>query len=662
MEKQKINVQHQELRNVISDLERGRLKIPRFQRNFIWEKSKVTKLLDSIYKEFPIGSFFFWQADKKYNKFFRDIPELDFPKPEKFSELNFILDGQQRITSLYLSMEGKKIGTVDYGQLCFDLDEEKFVFRKESSRYIPLYKILSSEYLFLLTTLNEKRKKNFLKCNIGFHKYPLSIVTVLEKELDDAIEIFERINQGGKRLSLFDLVAGSTWGEDFDLRQEYQELETYLNGKGFGRINPEVMMQTAGLILKGSTRKRALLDIKKDEIAPRWKDLRNSIEQAVDYMRSNLGISIFQFTPYPNMIAQLAYLFYNSKSKSLNSNSKRLVDTWFWQSALSERYTAYRDTAMEEDKKKIFDPILKGDDCKINFPLTLTIEKLKSAKIGTKSALRNAFFCMLAKKHPEHFKNNTQILLDYTLCSQYHNSEKHHIFPRAFLKEQGHDGINKILNFCFIPAELNKEITKKSPSDYFTRYAGENPRFEDALKTHLIPNGSFIENDDFDKFLDARAELVFEEFEHLVGNEILQKMGEYKSQVISELEKKLRDLIDRELIKKEGSDYFKKAVPGAVQENINKKYKSHLKNNPKAQTTELNPRFLLDFCDMTDYCSLMFNNWSLFEERFGSRNELQKRFDNLIKLRNVIMHNRQIDSVTRKEGEAAIEWIDSAIS
>lgn len=662
MEKQKIIVQNQELRNVISDLERGRLKIPRFQRNFIWEKSKVTKLLDSIYKEFPIGSFFFWQADKKYNKFFRDIPELDFPKPEKFSELNFILDGQQRITSLYLSMEGKKVGTVDYSQLCFDLDEEKFVFRKESPRYIPLCKILNSEHLSLYDTLNEKRKKNFLKCNIGFHKYPLSVVTVLEKELDDAIEIFERINQGGKRLSLFDLVAGSTWGEDFDLRQEYQELETHLHEKGFGRITPEVMMQSAGLILKGSSRKRALLDIKQDEIAPSWQKLRDSIEQAIDYMRTNLGVSIFQFTPYPNMIAQLAYLFYNSKSKALNSTSKKLVDRWFWQSALSERYTAYRDTTMEEDKRKIFDPIIKSEDCKINFPLTLSIEKLKSAKIGTKSALRNSFFCMLSRKHPEHFKNNTPITLDYTLCSQYHNSEKHHIFPRAFLKNIRHDGVNKILNFCFIPAELNKEITKKSPSDYFDRYAEENPHFEDALKTHLIPNGSFIKNDDFDKFLDARADLVFEEFEHLVGNEILQKMGEYKSQVINELEKNLRDLIDKELIQKEGVDYFKKVIPGAVQENINKKYKSYLKNNPKAQIAEVNPRFLLDFCDMTDYCPIIFVNWTSFEARFGTKNELQKKFDNLIKLRNVIVHNRQIDSVTRKEGEAAIEWIDNAIS
>ena len=101
MEIQKIKVTDWDLADLINAVKSGKLRIPRFQRDFVWERSKVTKLLGSLYKEFPIGSFFIWYAPKKYNSFFREIPELNLKNPENMDEIQYILDGQQRITSLY---------------------------------------------------------------------------------------------------------------------------------------------------------------------------------------------------------------------------------------------------------------------------------------------------------------------------------------------------------------------------------------------------------------------------------------------------------------------------------------------------------------------------------------------------------------------------------
>ncbi len=70
MQQQKIKVDELKLSDIVHDIEYGHLRIPRFQRDFVWERSKVIKLLDSIYKECPIGSFFIWEADKKYNLFY----------------------------------------------------------------------------------------------------------------------------------------------------------------------------------------------------------------------------------------------------------------------------------------------------------------------------------------------------------------------------------------------------------------------------------------------------------------------------------------------------------------------------------------------------------------------------------------------------------------
>lgn len=436
----KIKVLNEErIPNIINYLERGKLKIPRFQRQFVWERSKIIKLLDSIYQEFPIGSFFIWEADKEYTRFFKDIAELEMPKPEKFNTLDFILDGQQRITSLYVVMRGKKIDNIDYKQISFDLEKEKFVLKrtkfKLGSHIIPVCEIFGEDHLMIYDSLDSEKKKVFNKCLTIFSNYPLSIIKVTDKELTDAIEIFERINQGGKRLSIFDLVVASTWGENFDLRNKYEDLEKYLKEKGFGRINPEIVMHAASLIVKGYCRKQYLLQLTREEIQDIWTDIEESFKLAVDYISANLGVKIFEFAPYPAMISLLAYLFYKIKGHSISSKNAEIVHQWFWQAALSERYTRSRETTMEEDRKKLFDKIINGDEVKIKYPIDLSLEKLKEMRVGQKSAIRNAFFCMLAIRQPKHFKNSNNIVLDYKLCSDYNNKELHHIFPKAFLKE-----------------------------------------------------------------------------------------------------------------------------------------------------------------------------------------------------------------------------------
>ena len=206
MEIQKIKVRDEQLSVIVHDIERGLLRLPPFQRDFVWERAKVVKLLDSIYHEFPIGTFFIWEADRKYNAFYRNIAELEIPDPEPHADVHYILDGQQRITSLFVTAKGLKINQTDYSQICFDFDKERFLVRyKEGDYYAPLKDILGENHLQVYNRLNDDRKKTFEKCRRIFISYPLSVVSVREKDLGEAAVIFERINQGGKRLTLFPL-------------------------------------------------------------------------------------------------------------------------------------------------------------------------------------------------------------------------------------------------------------------------------------------------------------------------------------------------------------------------------------------------------------------------------------------------------------------------
>ena len=107
---------------LMNDIENGRVRLPPFQREFVWGPTKVIDLMDSIYKGFPIGSFFYWKADRKYVTLFRDIESLSLPAPAPDQELYFILDGQQRLTSIWATFKGSTINGKNYAGICLDLD------------------------------------------------------------------------------------------------------------------------------------------------------------------------------------------------------------------------------------------------------------------------------------------------------------------------------------------------------------------------------------------------------------------------------------------------------------------------------------------------------------------------------------------------------------
>lgn len=668
--------------SLLTYLKEGTLRVPRFQRDFVWERSKIVALLDSIFKEYPIGSFFLWETTGKYNLFYRDLPELGIlpPKPKPDEKLKFILDGQQRICSLYAAwhglrvefVDGNKAKLIDCSEICLDLDYYKktpddnenqsvFEIKRESDRYIPLHRVLGSDHMAIFRKLTPERQEVFMECHRIFTTYPLSVVTVKNVELNNASIIFERINQGGKKLSLFDLVVASTWGEDFDLKEKYNELRKKISANGFGDITPEVVTHAISLILKGFCNKIYQLQLKKEEIKENWDEIAVSIEQAVDHLSGNLGVRIFEFTPYPSIIPLLAYLYFKTDGRALSKEMTDKVHEWFWKSALSERYTSSVESKMGEDRREIFDKLISGKEIKINFAITADEEKIATTTIGTKSALRNAIFCMLARRNPRHFKTNDIIPMDHNFYSSYNSPEKHHIFPRRYLSRNKTGGENLISNFCFIPAELNKEILDEKPSDYFAKYAKENPEFNDALDTHLVKYTDAIKDNDYKLFIKERAGLIKQEFERLIGSKIIQILGVNANKAIDDIEIKLRLLINSRLSEKVGKDYWNDAIPGDIQDKAKTKIAEYLRKNPYITNEQLNSYDRLCQCDIMDYSNIILKNWEYFEQFFGSKYETEKRFITLKDFRNAVKHIKEINFVLQKEAEAALEWFSQIL-
>lgn len=194
----KIRVMPDSLSNLIVAVQKGEYRIPQFQREYVWEKTKVMSLFDSIYKEFPIGSFFLWKAGREHNHLFRHSIDLNIPPIEEDESVSFILDGQQRITSLYVTLKGVATNDTDYSRICFDLKEEKFTYREhDNNRYMRVCDIWGPQALKMSRQIDVRYTDAFDRCYQALKTYPISIVEVRDKDLPAVCNIFQRINQGG---------------------------------------------------------------------------------------------------------------------------------------------------------------------------------------------------------------------------------------------------------------------------------------------------------------------------------------------------------------------------------------------------------------------------------------------------------------------------------
>jgi len=671
-EESKIEVKAKNLNTVLSEMERGILRVPRFQRDYVWERTRIAKLFDSIYKEMPIGSFFLWIAPMEFRNIYKDIPELKLPKPDEYETIKMILDGQQRLISLYVVSKGLELGfdggsRKDYKKICFDLDKGEFLVvhrREDKERIISLWRFFNDDGQDeIYDNLTKERRESFRKCQRRIANYPVSIVEVTDKNIEEAVLIFERINQGGKRLGLFDLVVAGTWSEDFDLKAKANDLIKEIKNSGFGKISEEIISQTLSLVAKDQCTQSVQLHLTNKDIRSYWDVVEDGILEAIDFLKGNLGVKIYDFIPYPSMIAMVAYLFAKRDRRALSPDQAVFVKEWFWKTAFSQRYRASTLTLMGDDIKKYFMPILVRKSAELKIPINLSLNDIRDIKIYNRSAIKNAIFCLLAIQQPLHFRNGSTINLDYQICSEYNSHEKHHIFPKAFLKQNStkhkcHKYL--LLNFAFIPAELNKEISKEKPSKYFNLYKKDNRIFGETMKSHLIPckENSAIWDDDYDKFIEQRGELIYEKIKRLVGeiSEIEVSLEEEPIGVIKDIEKKMRRFINKKMMLNFKGDYWEK-IPSDIQERIEDRIKERVRRQPYERDNFRKVKDKINFCDIMDYFQIIQKYWNIFQDDFGSRAELQKHSLNIKDYRNGLMHVREMNRIERKQGEASVEWL-----
>jgi len=266
---------------LVNDIERGHIKIPQFQRDFVWSREKSAKLLDSILKGYPIGTFILWKT-KESLRTVRNIGGASLPDTPAGDFTQHVLDGQQRLTSLYASIRGLRVQrdnrTDDFSEMYIDLnadgDQDIVSIAPDGRDPASLIKVvdLLGAGLTALSAFPAQYHGRLEEYKRRLETYAFSVVLVKEAPLEVATEIFTRINVTGKPLSVFEIMVAKTFdaARGFDLADEYDRLAEELRNVDYSTISPSVVLQAVSMMLTGECTRKDILGLPKTEFINVW--------------------------------------------------------------------------------------------------------------------------------------------------------------------------------------------------------------------------------------------------------------------------------------------------------------------------------------------------------------------------------------------------------
>ena len=516
--------------DLISDIKNGIIKIPKFQREFVWSIDKTAQLLDSILKGYPIGTFILWQTGERMADV-KNIGNLDIPDTPEGQKVQYVLDGQQRITSLYAAYCGAKIRrdgekkVTDYHQIFVDLERDidnddmpVITSEQPEGDWVTLNDVLN--FMEKMTEIQKKFPQHLNKIHSyaqTFQTYDFSVVLLRKESIDSAIEVFTRINTGGQTLTLFEIMSAKTYDDSqgFDMEDNWSDFSKKLADKKYDGISSTIILNLLSLVLSPTKecKRKTILALDKQNIIDTWDSAISAIEESIDYFRTSYGIPVSQLLPYDVLLVPFGYFFYKKKDKP-NGTQRGYLEEFFWKSCLSYRYSSATESSLAQDIKRI-DLILnndrpKYDDIKLHLN---SPEDLINTEFRAGNSYCKAIMCLLAAQEPKDFQDNSKVLLDNSWLKQANSKNYHHFFPKDHLKKRGIDNANSLMNITLVSDRLNKrKIRARAPSEYMAEFALENDKIAQTLNTHLIDySSSGIESDDYSVFLKKRADRIFRE-------------------------------------------------------------------------------------------------------------------------------------------------------
>lgn len=548
-----MKVQERKLASLLEDVRTGKLVIPDFQRDFVWTKKQVEDLLNSVVNRYFIGTLLLLESPTSNLRFApRLIPGAD-ADPKSHPSISYVLDGQQRLTSLFyaflepavplqdealptrffLNLDGcqEVVGVQKIEDLLRKLHpkEERRLLEKirevlvqstgiDIGRYPSMACFRSAETLTAYLNTNgsklEPGKRDELNRLLqSILDYEVAVVTLPHDTPDDEIvSTFERINRLGTRLGIFDLAVARYYPIGIRLNELKQNIECDAP-EILEVVEPEALLRVMALSNGMEPKNQNLLglvDLHHDrnkaqaEFYSRWDAARQCLQKATTRMKTVYGAvrlrakkNRIALIPYTSLAVPLAAMIRDAESLGGKKALYDKIDRWYWTAVFTGRYVHAVESQSYADFKAVA-AWLRNDEAKPDLAADIGSVISEARKASRTSALAKAFYNLIILNGATDFINGQPVKLE--------ECEVDHVFPASKYPA----GAKSIFNLSVIHKDTNRKKSDKSPVEFLEAclesHGGNSPSLATTLRAHFITSDGInaLETNNLDAFLAAR--------------------------------------------------------------------------------------------------------------------------------------------------------------
>ena len=508
---------------ILDHIESGNMALPEFQRGYVWNRGQVRDLMDSLYRRHPVGSLLVWVTETESM-----TRRGDTPLPP--GTVRLILDGQQRMTSLYGIIRGRPPAFFEGNQstfmgLYFNIDTEKFQFygpvtMRDNPSWISVTELIQegiapftirlSQNPDFAQNINKYINRMNAVANITDLDLHIDEVTGADKDINVVVDIFNKVNSRGTRLSKGDLALAKVCAEWPEARSEMNERLGKWRRAGF-HFKLDWLLRCVNTITTGEALFDPLGDVSPSEIRQGLDKAENHLDNLLNLMSSRLGIDHDRVLGSKYAFPLMVRYMDQRGGRIEDSRERDRLLFWYIHTLLWGRYSSSTETILNQDLEAIDD---------VGSGLSRLIELLRRNR-GDLNLNPSDFmgWSVSARFYPMlYMLTRVQGSRDWETDSELSSHmlgrgsslQLHHIFPKSLLYD--HDPaysmqeVNQIANLTFLTQETNLRVSNQDPEHYLKTYANANPG---VLESHWIPmDPELWKLQNYPEFLKERRKLL----------------------------------------------------------------------------------------------------------------------------------------------------------
>ncbi|MFP6237181.1 DUF262 domain-containing protein [Helicobacter pylori] len=538
--------------------------LPDIQREYVWlkkaDEKKIEQLFDSILRGYPIGSFLFWKlqkediaksdeqdSDKLNFQLYQFITNYDERKPhnEKIrieqirrDDLYIVLDGQQRLTSLYIGLKGTRTlkkknakinnpNAYEEKRLYLNLkhqpnmdnpeDNYQFEFHAKTPEndkehfWFKVGGILELKSVVNYTRehkLGDEESALLEKIKDAFHnKQLISFFEETEKNLNKVLNIFIRVNSGGVKLSYSDLLMSIlTASFSSDIREKMHKLVDTLKDKGFPNVGQDQVLKTC-LLLVGSNTEFKLKNFNKPnikKIEDNWEKITDSIYNAAELLKT-FGYAGYLGSAY--ILSSLAYFYYKNDNQKMDECGEYQALIFVRSAQITSYFTPSTDTKLNNIANSMKDVktfesfnhnLAKHQTC----PLKITNDAIEDIVCSSSDARVFPILQILYLLYPNLNYKTTTFHIDHIYPKSKFN-EKNKKLDKDFYKCENH-----LYNLQLLEGQENSAKKDKDPEVWLKEVYKNEQAIEEYKRKNYIDPTLKLEWENIKEFREKREEAI----------------------------------------------------------------------------------------------------------------------------------------------------------